>query len=69
MDNEDVVVYLTDIAERLECLCGFLAYSVHIANRSRYADFLKVKYMVDSIICDELTAMAGTIFDDIKGEE
>lgn len=66
MDKSEFYDYMVDVAERLEVLSVILSKSVELASKSRVNQPVKVKYMIDSIISDELIAMAGCIIDDIK---
>lgn len=57
--------YMVDVAERLEVLSVFLSKSVELASKSRINQPVKIKYMIDSIISDELLAMSDCIIDEI----
>ena len=69
MNDSEIRDYLIDIAERLEVLSNMLCLSGHIASRSFVNEPVKLKMMLDSIVCDELVAMSGKIIDDIKESE
>lgn len=66
MDKSEFYAYMVDVAERLEVLSAILSKSVELASKSRINQPVKIKYMIDSIISDELLAMSDCIIDDIK---
>lgn len=66
MEDSEIYDYMIDIAERLEVLSNVLSFSGYISVNSSVNEPVKLKVMLDSIICDELLAMSGKIIDDIN---
>lgn len=66
MTDSEFYIYMVDVAERLEVLANFLSCSVQLSSMARYNEPYKIKFMIDSIIRDELLAMSGGIIDDIN---
>lgn len=66
MEDSEIYDYMVDVAERLESLSNVLSCSASLSSMSRINEPYKIKFMLDSIICDELLAISGKIIDDIN---
>ncbi|MDE5583644.1 MAG: hypothetical protein K2J08_08060 [Ruminococcus sp.] len=64
--NDEIRDYLIDIARRLEALANILSVSATLSSISSVNEPCHIKFMIDSIIRDELIATSGQIIDDIK---
>lgn len=66
MKDSEFHDYLVEIAERLEVLSNILSCSASISSMSSVNEPYKIKFMLDSIIRNELIAMSSAIIDDIN---